>query len=76
MPYSSTNENIKFKVYIGKGEFELAKQYCKDNPAHIDQVLVKQAEMLFNQRVSQKLFFLLKNVNNIGFLNFSIVYII
>ena len=63
-------------MYIRKGEFELARQYCKDNPAHIDQVLGKQAEILFNQRVSQKIFFLFKNVNNIGFLNFFIVYTI
>lgn len=38
------------QVYVEKGEFELAKQYCKDNPAHIDQVLVKQAEMYFNNK--------------------------
>lgn len=41
---------LNFKVYIEKGEFELAKQYCRDNPAHIDQVLVKQAEMLFKNK--------------------------
>jgi hypothetical protein len=35
-------------VYVEKGEFELAKQYCKNNPAQIDQVLVKQAETYFN----------------------------
>lgn len=37
-------------MYVDKGEFELAKQYCKDNPAHIDQVLVKQAEILFKEK--------------------------
>jgi hypothetical protein len=36
------------QVYVEKGEFELAKQYCKDSPAQIDQVLVKQAEMYFD----------------------------
>ncbi|XP_053975095.1 vacuolar protein sorting-associated protein 18 homolog isoform X2 [Hylaeus anthracinus] len=39
-----------WQIYIDKGEFELAKQYCKDNPAHIDQVLVKQAEMFFKNK--------------------------
>ncbi|XP_043526809.1 vacuolar protein sorting-associated protein 18 homolog isoform X2 [Frieseomelitta varia] len=39
-----------WQIYIDKGEFELAKQYCKDNPAHIDQVLVRQAEMLFKNK--------------------------
>ncbi|XP_076234523.1 vacuolar protein sorting-associated protein 18 dor isoform X2 [Calliopsis andreniformis] len=43
-----------WQVYIDKGEFELAKQYCKDNPAHIDQVLVKQAEMLFKNKEYEK----------------------
>lgn len=38
------------KVYVDKSEFELAKKYCKDNPVHIDQVLVKQAEMLFKNK--------------------------
>lgn len=38
-----------------KGEFELAKQYCKDNPAHMDQVLVKQAEMYFTNKLYVKL---------------------
>lgn len=37
-------------MYVEKGEFELAKQYCKDNPAHVDQVLIKQAEMYFNNK--------------------------
>ncbi|KZC05612.1 Vacuolar protein sorting-associated protein 18 like protein, partial [Dufourea novaeangliae] len=39
-----------WQVYVDTGEFELAKQYCKNNPAHIDQVLVKQAEMLFKNK--------------------------
>ena len=38
------------QVYVEKGEFELAKQYCRDNPAHIDQVLVKQADMYFSNK--------------------------
>lgn len=35
---------------MDKGEFGLAKQYCQDNPAYIDQVLVKEAEMLFKNK--------------------------
>lgn len=41
---------ILIQVYVDKGEFELAKEYCSDNPAHIDQVLVKQAEMFFKNK--------------------------
>ncbi|XP_058794794.1 vacuolar protein sorting-associated protein 18 homolog isoform X2 [Phymastichus coffea] len=49
--YKVTREDKNvWEVYIEKGEFELAKQYCKDNPAHVDQVLVKQAEMLFKNK--------------------------
>ncbi|XP_031837327.1 vacuolar protein sorting-associated protein 18 dor isoform X2 [Nomia melanderi] len=43
-----------WQIYVDKGEFELAKQYCKDNPAHIDQVLVKQAEVLFKNKEYEK----------------------
>ncbi|XP_047356828.1 vacuolar protein sorting-associated protein 18 homolog isoform X3 [Vespa velutina] len=49
--YKVTKEDRNvWQVYLDKGEFELAKQYCKDNPAYIDQVLVKQAEMLFKNQ--------------------------
>jgi hypothetical protein len=41
-------KHVCLQVYVEKGEFELAKRYCMDNPAQIDQVLVKQAEMYFN----------------------------
>ncbi|XP_011263387.1 vacuolar protein sorting-associated protein 18 homolog isoform X2 [Camponotus floridanus] len=53
--YKVTKEDRNvWQVYIEKGEFELAKQYCKDNPAHIDQVLIKQAEMLFKNKEYEK----------------------
>ncbi|KAG7209765.1 hypothetical protein KM043_011388 [Ampulex compressa] len=53
--YRVTKEDRNvWQVYVDKGEFELAKQYCKDNPAHIDQVLVKQAEMLFKNKEYEK----------------------
>lgn len=49
--YKVTREDRNvWEVYIEKGEFELAKQYCRDNPVHVDQVLVKQAEMLFKNK--------------------------
>ena len=47
---SSYDEVSLLQVYVEKGEFELAKQYCRDNPAHTDQVLVKQADMYFNNK--------------------------
>ncbi|XP_066588166.1 vacuolar protein sorting-associated protein 18 homolog [Prorops nasuta] len=48
-----------WQVYVENGEFELAKQYCKDNPAHVDHVLVKQAEILFknNQYIESALIY-------------------
>ncbi|KAJ9580206.1 hypothetical protein L9F63_004149 [Diploptera punctata] len=53
--YKVTREERNvWQVYVEKGEFELAKQYCKDNPAHVDQVLVKQAEMYFNNKQYDK----------------------
>ncbi|EZA54658.1 vacuolar protein sorting-associated protein 18 homolog isoform X2 [Ooceraea biroi] len=53
--YKVTKEDRNvWQVYVDKGEFELARQYCKDNPAHIDHVLVKQAEMLFKNKEYEK----------------------
>ncbi|XP_063971923.1 vacuolar protein sorting-associated protein 18 homolog [Diachasmimorpha longicaudata] len=53
--YKVTREERNvWQVYMDKGEFELAKQYSKANPAHIDQVLVKEAEMLFNAKDYEK----------------------
>ncbi|XP_014476276.1 PREDICTED: vacuolar protein sorting-associated protein 18 homolog isoform X2 [Dinoponera quadriceps] len=53
--YRVTKEDRNvWQVYVDKNEFELAKQYCKDNPAHVDQVLVKQAEMLFKNKEYEK----------------------
>ncbi|XP_015753539.1 PREDICTED: vacuolar protein sorting-associated protein 18 homolog [Acropora digitifera] len=34
-------------MYLERGQFELAKEYCKENPANLDKVLTKQAEELF-----------------------------
>ncbi|WAR03107.1 VPS18-like protein, partial [Mya arenaria] len=49
--YKVTNEaRDVWQMYLDRGEFELAKQYCKDNPIQRDRVLTKQAEFLFNER--------------------------
>lgn len=39
-----------WRMYLDKNEFELAQKYSQDNPAHLDIVLVKQAELFFQQR--------------------------
>src|SRR5258705_6813151 len=43
-----------WQVYVDKGEFELAKQYCGKNEAHLNTVLVRQAENLFQAGDYQK----------------------
>lgn len=47
-----TNKETKkiWKIYLSKNEFELAKQYCQDNPINLNLVLTKQAEYLFNNK--------------------------
>lgn len=46
--YKITNEHRNvWRMYLDKNEFELARKYCGDNPAHLDIVLVKQAELFF-----------------------------
>jgi hypothetical protein len=36
-------------MYLDREEFELAKEYCRDNPPQVDRVLTKQAEHLFGK---------------------------
>lgn len=49
--YKVTNERRNvWRMYLERNEFDLAKKYSRDNPAHMDIVLVKQAEMFFTQR--------------------------
>lgn len=49
--YKITNEQRNvWRMYADKNEFEMAKNYCQDNVANLDMVLVKQAEMLFRQK--------------------------
>ncbi|XP_055900557.1 vacuolar protein sorting-associated protein 18 homolog isoform X1 [Biomphalaria glabrata] len=46
--YKITKEDRDvWQMYLEKNEFELAKEYCKDNPMHMDKVLTKQADYLF-----------------------------
>ncbi|CAG5120863.1 unnamed protein product, partial [Candidula unifasciata] len=48
--YKVTKEDRRIRtMYLDKGEFEMAKEYCKDNPMHLDMVLTKQAEFLFSK---------------------------
>lgn len=39
-----------WRIYLSKNEFDLAKQYCRDNPANLNLVLTRQAEYLFNNK--------------------------
>lgn len=49
--YKVTNERRNvWRMYLDKNEFELAQKYSRDNPAHMDIVLVKQAELFFMQK--------------------------
>lgn len=49
--YKVTNERRNvWRMYLDKNEFDLAKTYSRDNPAHMDIVLVKQAELFFSQK--------------------------
>lgn len=37
-----------WQIYAEKKQFELARKYCENNPAHLDKINVKQAELLFD----------------------------
>ncbi|KAH9632081.1 hypothetical protein HF086_015285 [Spodoptera exigua] len=41
-------------IYSDKEQFDLAKEYCYNNPAYIDVINVKQAELLFNKGEYEK----------------------
>lgn len=43
-------ERNVWQIYCAKGKFNLAKNYSSENPAHYDQVLVQEANMLFEQK--------------------------
>lgn len=42
-------ERNLWRIYCDKEEFDLAKNYCFNNPAFIDIINVKQAELLFSK---------------------------
>ncbi|XP_059179714.1 vacuolar protein sorting-associated protein 18 homolog [Physella acuta] len=47
--YKVTKEDRDvWQMYLEKNEFDLAKEFCKDNLMHLDKVLTKQAEYLFS----------------------------
>lgn len=49
--YKVTTEHRNvWRMYLDKNEFELARTHSRDNPVHLDIVLVKQAEQFFQQR--------------------------
>ncbi|XP_059051527.1 vacuolar protein sorting-associated protein 18 homolog isoform X2 [Achroia grisella] len=41
-------ERNVWRIYTDKEQFHLAKEYCQDNPAFLDIVNVKEAELLFS----------------------------
>lgn len=49
--YRVTNEarNV-WRMYLDKNDFDMARIHSRDNPAHLDVVLVKQAELCFSNR--------------------------
>lgn len=47
-------ERNLWKIYCDKNEFDLAKEYCFNNPASMDFVNVKHAELLFSKGEYEK----------------------
>lgn len=47
-------ERNLWKIYSDKEQFDLAKQYCQNNPACVDLINVKQAELLFTKGEYEK----------------------
>ena len=39
-----------WRIYLQKREYELAKQYCRDNDAHLDEVETAHAQHLFDKK--------------------------
>uniref|UniRef100_H2ZFS1 Vacuolar protein sorting-associated protein 18 homolog n=1 Tax=Ciona savignyi TaxID=51511 RepID=H2ZFS1_CIOSA len=38
-----------WQMYLDMGKFDLAREFCRDNPANLDKVLTRQAEHEFNK---------------------------
>ncbi|GBP56180.1 Vacuolar protein sorting-associated protein 18 homolog [Eumeta japonica] len=47
-------ERNVWKIYCDKGQFDLAIKYSYENPAYIDIINVKQAELLFSKKEYEK----------------------
>lgn len=43
-------ERNVWQIFSNDGQFELAKKYSRNNEAYYNQVLIKEAEMLFNEK--------------------------
>jgi hypothetical protein len=53
--YQVNNESRNvWKIYLQKREYELAKQYCKGNDAHLDEVETAHAQHLFDKKEFDK----------------------
>lgn len=48
MQVNNEQRNV-WKMYADKNKFDLAKKFCSNNLAHLDTVLVKEAEYLFHE---------------------------
>ncbi|XP_013200015.1 vacuolar protein sorting-associated protein 18 homolog [Amyelois transitella] len=42
-------ERNVWRIYMEKEQFDLAKEYCQQNPVYVDIINVKQAELLFSK---------------------------
>lgn len=47
-------ERNLWKIYSDKEQFDMAKEYCQNNPAFVDIINVKQAELLFSKGEYEK----------------------
>eukprot|EP00057_Strongylocentrotus_purpuratus_P024183 XP_011678657.1 PREDICTED: LOW QUALITY PROTEIN: vacuolar protein sorting-associated protein 18 homolog [Strongylocentrotus purpuratus] len=43
-----------WRIYLDKGDFDRAKEFVRDNPAHLDQVMSRQAEHFFEMKKYDK----------------------
>ncbi|XP_054749145.2 vacuolar protein sorting-associated protein 18 homolog [Lytechinus pictus] len=43
-----------WRIYLDKGDFDRAKEFVQDNPAHLDQVMSRQAEHFFDIQKYEK----------------------
>lgn len=49
--YRVNNESRDvWRMYLQKGQYDKAKQFCRDNDAHLDQVETAHAQHLFDKK--------------------------